>query len=314
MDNKNEFGELDPSLRRHVDAVLEEEQKSSGFKKILLMVAIVLIVLVVVVVVFYKSTREPAKSASVPPEKNMQKVGNAHDFESLTLEPSVKKPEEDRFDQIVKDIQSKQNQPTANTSSADSTDNKLSALPASPLDKPAHASPLNTPLHQTPRSEHGAEHLTHEEAHHGAHEKSAQAHTQTHQVEHKPAHPVHNAHAEHKPAHPVHKLEHKPERIAHNEHKTIHPTAHTPAKHPTPPTKHPAKADLPKGFYLQVGVFSKTPNEKFLEAIKPYPHKVQDFHGQKRYLIGPFESQEKADKELEKVSKDVAKPVHVQIK
>ncbi|BCZ16730.1 hypothetical protein NHP190003_00120 [Helicobacter sp. NHP19-003] len=63
-----------------------------------------------------------------------------------------------------------------------------------------------------------------------------------------------------------------------------------------------------------MGVFSKTPNEKFLEAIKPYPHRVQDFKGQKRYLIGPFESQEKADEELEKVSKDVAKPVHVQIK
>lgn len=110
MEDKNRFNELEQGLNKRLNEVVEEEQKSSGFKKILLIVAIALIILVVVVVVFYKSTREPAKSASLPPDKNMQKIGNARDFESLTLEPA-KKPEEDRFDKIVKDIQSKQNQP-----------------------------------------------------------------------------------------------------------------------------------------------------------------------------------------------------------
>ncbi|GMB95653.1 SPOR domain-containing protein [Helicobacter sp. NHP22-001] len=309
--DKNEFSELEQGLNRRLNEVVNghEEQKGSGLKKILLIVAIALIILVVVVLVFYKSTREPAKSASLPPEKNMQKVGNGHDFESLTLEPAVKKPEEDRFDKIVKDIQSKQNQsPTEDNNNA-----KLNALPASPLDRPTPTHKdigQSAPTHKPVNKEHTE---AHKEIHHEAH-KPEQAHKSEH-------HEAHKAHQEaHKPTHhkkeaihTAHKVEHKVESKAeHPVHKEK--PAHATKHESKPVAKHPTAVGLPKGFYLQVGVFSKTPNTKFLEALKAYPHKVQDFKGQKRYLIGPFESKEKADEELEKVSKDVAKPVHVQIK
>ncbi len=71
---------------------------------------------------------------------------------------------------------------------------------------------------------------------------------------------------------------------------------------------------VPKGFYLQVGVFSKTPNPKFMEAFMKYPHQIQSVNGQKRYLIGPYNTREQADAKLEEVSHNVAKPVHVEIK
>ncbi|GLH57538.1 SPOR domain-containing protein [Helicobacter ailurogastricus] len=311
MEDKNRFNELEQGLNKRLNEVVEEEQKSSGFKKILLIVAIALIILVVVVVVFYKSTREPAKSASLPPDKNMQKIGNARDFESLTLEPAVKKPEEDRFDKIVKDIQSKQNQPPLDTQN--NPENKqLNALPVSPLDKtrapkdiPAEPAPT-PPQHQAHKAEHPIHQETHQEAHKAEHKERKQAHKEAHEKSAKTHQEAHKA--EHKVApHAAHKTEHREAPKPHTAHKAEHPA-------PSAKAKHPAKAGLPKGFYLQVGVFSKTPNPKFLEAIKAYPHKVQDFHGQKRYLIGPFESQEKANEELEKVSQDVAKPVHVQIK
>ncbi|BCD47157.1 Cell division protein ZipA [Helicobacter suis] len=328
MDNN----ELNKELNKRLNDLVEEE-KGSGLKKVLLIVAIGLIVLVVVLVVFYKSTREPAKSALLPPDKGMQKVGNtadhnANNFESLNLEPTAKKPEEDKFDQIVKDIQAKQK-----PNPQDET--KLTTLPASPLDKPAQPTPPPTPPLQKPtpmpipptgvNNPHQQNHA----------KENAHAKTQIQKTEHEKNHAT-NHHQVVKKEHPktahsqatTHNQATTHKKIPHKHHvaeKTATATHHTStaqAPHQAPhkevakttPPPHLDKPTLPKGFYLQVGVFSKTPNPKFLEAIKKYPHQVQDVNGQKRYLIGPYSSKEQADAEIDKITDNLAKPVHVQIK
>ncbi|WP_240330955.1 SPOR domain-containing protein [Helicobacter suis] len=326
MDNN----ELNKELNKRLNDLVEEE-KGSGLKKILLIVAIALIVLVVVLVVFYKSTREPAKSALLPPDKGMQKVGNTHEadhnannFESLNLEPTAKKPEEDKFDQIVKDIQAKQ-KPSPQDES------KLATLPASPLDKPAsEPTPPPTPPLQKPtpmpvpptgvnnshQQNHAKENNTHAKTQiqKTGHEKS---HATNHHQVVKKEHPktAHNQATTHKETPHKHHVAEKTATATHHTSTTQapHQAPHKEQAKTTPPP-HLDKPTLPKGFYLQVGVFSKTPNPKFLEAIKKYPHQVQDVNGQKRYLIGPYSTKEQADAEIAKITDNLAKPVHVQIK
>ncbi|TSA86640.1 SPOR domain-containing protein [Helicobacter mehlei] len=346
MDNNSE---LNQELNKKLSEALAEESRGSGVKKILLIAAIALIVLAVVLVVFWKTSREPTKSVATPPaDQSLQKVGNIHDnnFENLTLEPSANKKQEDKFDKIVQDIQARQ----AKTEGVEES-SKLLALPTSPLDKKTEQSPVKSELHpqpleQKPMQAEKPKSLPPQHTQEKRAEKHAEKHAQKHAT--KPQKHAENKHVDKKTPHEVKK---QPEKSAqkHPEkkpHKAPEPhkaqVAHaTPpskqvsqehpvskpkelpksvAKAPTPtpqnpaPKAPPAPAAIPKGIYLQVGVFSKAPNPHFLETIKQYPHQVQEINGQKRYLIGPYANREQADAQIAPITEHIGKPVHVEIK
>lgn len=67
---------------------------------------------------------------------------------------------------------------------------------------------------------------------------------------------------------------------------------------------------IAKGFYIQVGSFSKSPNQKILQTIKElnFSHQMQKAGSATRLLIGPFATKEEAQKNLpvikDKINKD----------
>lgn len=67
------------------------------------------------------------------------------------------------------------------------------------------------------------------------------------------------------------------------------------------------------GYYLQVGAFSKTPNRAFIDSLNNYSYRTQEIMINSnvitRYLVGPYKSREEAQRDYERVSRDVAKPV-----
>lgn len=77
---------------------------------------------------------------------------------------------------------------------------------------------------------------------------------------------------------------------------------------------------LPKGVYLQVGVFAGTPNAIFLEKIKKYSYKTQkkqkDGKVLTHYLIGPYPDRSKADELKDEIIKNgiAKKPTIVEIR
>lgn len=78
------------------------------------------------------------------------------------------------------------------------------------------------------------------------------------------------------------------------------------------------KKSVPKGYYLQVGVFGGTPQTNFINKLKAYPYitdKIQ--YGGKvltRYLIGPFPIKEMAEQKIEEVAHNITKPVIIEIR
>lgn len=71
------------------------------------------------------------------------------------------------------------------------------------------------------------------------------------------------------------------------------------------------------GFYLQVGAFSNTPNKAFLDKINMYSYRVQEILINSkvitRYLIGPYANRAEAQKDFDSISKNIAKPIYLQI-
>ncbi|WP_104624734.1 SPOR domain-containing protein [Helicobacter felis] len=317
--------------KRQFDEAIEEHEKGSKLKKILLGGAVSLIILGVVLVVFYKSTREPSKNPPLTHDLGLQKADpntfNQSNFESLTLDSSPKK-EEDKFDQIVKDIQAKQAQKMPETPVM---------LPASPLDKPTPPPAPPAPKAEThpktapKRTEHKeVKTANHEKRVSHAHEKTKHE-KEKHEKHEKVAHKTPEKH----PVKPPHKTEAKPVvKKAPPAPKEAPKVAKAEAKIPPPPPSKkqempidhvkPEKVSkpeikpvnaVPKGFYLQVGVFSKIPNVKFMEAFMKYPHQIQDLsNGQKRYLIGPYGTKSQADAKMEEIKNNISKPVHMEVK
>ncbi|PAF54138.1 hypothetical protein BKH42_02695 [Helicobacter sp. 13S00482-2] len=72
------------------------------------------------------------------------------------------------------------------------------------------------------------------------------------------------------------------------------------------------------GYYLQVGVFNKTPNKVFMDKIKKYSYRTQTsiLNGEMvtKYLIGPYKSKAEAHKNMTDITTNITKPVHVQVK
>ncbi|MCK0499710.1 SPOR domain-containing protein [Helicobacter pylori] len=83
-----------------------------------------------------------------------------------------------------------------------------------------------------------------------------------------------------------------------------------------PLTKEPPKdkdASIPKGYYLQIGVFSNTPSKDFLQTLKTFPYQMEKKDSLAHYLIGPYKTKEEALKQLENAAKNFKnKPVLVE--
>ncbi len=69
------------------------------------------------------------------------------------------------------------------------------------------------------------------------------------------------------------------------------------------------------GYYLQVGAFSKTPNRAFLDNLNNYSYRIQEIMINSnvitRYLVGPYKSREEAQRDYDRVSRDIGKPVYL---
>ena len=69
------------------------------------------------------------------------------------------------------------------------------------------------------------------------------------------------------------------------------------------------------GYYLQVGAFSKTPNRAFLDNLNNYSYRIQEIMINSnvitRYLVGPYKSREEAQRDYDRVSEDIGKPVYL---
>lgn len=96
------------------------------------------------------------------------------------------------------------------------------------------------------------------------------------------------------------------------------------------PAKTPEKSQLAKeivdkngsvalhGHYLQVGAFSKKPNQMFLNKIAKYSYRTQTsvINGQSvtKYLIGPYSSKTEASRDVLRVTTEISKPLHIEIR
>ena len=69
------------------------------------------------------------------------------------------------------------------------------------------------------------------------------------------------------------------------------------------------------GYYLQVGAFSKTPNREFLDNINNYSYRTQEIMINSnvitRYLVGPYKSRDEAQRDFDRVARDIGTPVYL---
>ncbi|GHS47249.1 sporulation protein [Helicobacter pylori] len=72
-------------------------------------------------------------------------------------------------------------------------------------------------------------------------------------------------------------------------------------------------ASIPKGYYLQIGVFLNTPSKDFLQTLKTFPYQMEKKDSLTHYFIGPYQTKEEALKQLENAAKNFKnKPVLVE--
>ncbi len=73
------------------------------------------------------------------------------------------------------------------------------------------------------------------------------------------------------------------------------------------------KDAIPKGYYLQIGVFLNTPSKDFLQMLKTFPYQIKKKDSLTHYFIGPYKTKEEALKQLENAAKSFKnKPVLVE--
>lgn len=69
------------------------------------------------------------------------------------------------------------------------------------------------------------------------------------------------------------------------------------------------------GYYLQVGAFSKTPNRAFLDTLNNYSYRTQEIMINSnvitRYLVGPYKSRDEAQRDFDRVARDIGTPVYL---
>ncbi|GAA9566704.1 SPOR domain-containing protein [Helicobacter pylori] len=72
-------------------------------------------------------------------------------------------------------------------------------------------------------------------------------------------------------------------------------------------------ANIPKGYYLQIGAFLNAPSKDFLQTLKTFPYQMEKKDPLTHYFIGPYQTKEEALKQLENAAKNFKnKPVLVE--
>ncbi len=259
------------------EVILEEENNGGGTKKVFLIVAIAIIILAVLLMVFWKSTRVAPKETFLQTDSGMQKIGNTKDEKKDDEFESLNldpSKQEDKLDKVADNVKKQEND--------------------------AFNMPVQTDRTQT-------EMKTTEETQEAQKELKVVEHTSTP----KESQAVVKKETPHKKpkATPKDKEAHKDK----DKHAIKEPKAKKEA-HKEVPKKTNLKANVAKGYYLQVGVFAHTPNKAFLQAFNQFPHKIEDRGATKRYLIGPYKSKQEALMHADEVSKKMTKPVVIEVR
>lgn len=75
---------------------------------------------------------------------------------------------------------------------------------------------------------------------------------------------------------------------------------------------------IPRGFYLQVGVFGSKPNSNFMSKLSTFPYQVEKIdQGGKvvnRYLVGPFKTKAQAQGKIDLITQKIAKPMIIEVR
>ncbi|GAA8273811.1 SPOR domain-containing protein [Helicobacter pylori] len=72
-------------------------------------------------------------------------------------------------------------------------------------------------------------------------------------------------------------------------------------------------ANIPKGYYLQIGAFLNAPSKDFLQTLKTFPYQMEKKDSLTHYFIGPYKTKEEALKQLGNALKSFKnKPVLVE--
>lgn len=270
----------------------ENNHQSSKTKKMILMIIIAIVVILILLIIFWKMTREEPKEQSMTTDTSIEKMDALHsnealdnndDFENMSIDDMSKTEEENKFDKIVQDIKSKQ---LANNQEASQNNTDQAKV------QPKEEKPL---VSQNVQS--------------NAPEQKPQAKEtlkETKKVTKETKQPLASkAHEDKKVQKQTPPPAQKPKQKS---------TATTPVK--TSSAKNGSAAS--PGHYLQIGAFTKTPNKEFLEKISKYNYRTQTslINGQTitKYLIGPYQSRTDANRDVLKITTEIGKPVHIQIK
>ncbi|PAF46545.1 hypothetical protein BKH46_07320 [Helicobacter sp. 12S02634-8] len=287
----------------------EGADRSAKTKKMILFVVIAIIVVLILLVVVFFLTRPEQKEPMANTDSSIEKMDAMHnpaldnsldsndDFNQVPIDDMSKTEEENKFDKIVQDIKSKQlasNPPITKENTQDSKQEKAPSTQTSPIEEKTTTLPNNTQDHM--------------QAGILDHAQNTQAKKPT------PSTPKETTTPKAKTA-PEAKATKAPASKA-----TTPKTANTAT---APKAKAPAKeakngTPATAGYYLQVGAFSKTPNKEFLNKISKYSYRTQSTIDNNqtitKYLIGPYPSRAGADKDIAKITADITKPIHIQVK
>lgn len=303
MEDKREFNDI------LIDDRAQYQNRSKKIMLLVVAVAVLLIILLISAIAMSGADDKP-QTQQVAQENGLQpqdqaEVATQTSTQNVEFEPvqTADAAANDRFEQIVKQIQDRQNAPQT----TQNTESKPAPTQAPILETASQAS---TPVvAQAPAQPQAATKPT----------PAAQPTPSTQPTQApKPApevsstQPQQKPQATAKPAQPT-----KPTPVAQPTQVAqapAQPQATTPQPRPQPtPSANVDKSKngqvAQKGHYIQVGSFENTPNKDFLNKINNYSYRVYGAQNTTKYLIGPYDSRTDANRDMLKVKTDMGDQV-----
>lgn len=263
---------------------LEGKQKNPKRSKrwILISLAFGLLIVVAVLVLYFVLAKK---------EKEAQGLEAVHSelerFESLVQKQSVESQKDDEFDKLIAEIKAKHQ--GASDQKTTPTAPEASQKPSTPISEPTQTS--NDPAMDLIKTLQKTQ---------GMNENQSDSKPQSQASQNK-----------------------KPEQSTKPQQEI--PASPTPREQ-TPPKQNVAdfsvakafdSLEVPRGFYLQVGVFEKKPNMGFLAKLSDFSYHVEKMNSKgkivNRYLIGPFKTRKEAEFRLQEVAQKVTRPMIVEL-
>lgn len=296
MEDRREFNDI---------LIDEKAQDQNRNKKIILLVVAAVLLFAILVIAVIASLnedkvqkgleqttategglqRDPLAFADKPASAPIQE--NPDGFEPI--KPQSTADEDDRFGQIVQEIQKRQlernpalaqNTESAQTQQVLPTPAPVQPQPAQPVVTPKPA-PTTQPMAQAPATPKPAPQTT---------QRQAQATPET-----KPA-PT-----------PAPRPVAQPVRPGQNTAQNAPGIAQTFPSQTIDKSKNGQTAQ--KGHYIQVGSFSNTPNKEFLGKLENYSYRIYNVQNATKYLVGPYNSRTDANNDILKVKTDMGEQV-----